>query len=126
MTKCYLLYQTTPHLLDCKESPSFDASFDLCLASILAFLMALFFSRELIDEELIAAISAFTTSAALYKINYSIIVISVSRLKQWLHNFLKKLLHHQRGAGGGGVNYMHSHPQAGNARNSRKNSQEIQ
>ena len=54
-----------PHLLDCKESPSFDASLDLCLANILAFLMALFFSRELIDEELIAAISAATTSAAL-------------------------------------------------------------
>ena len=54
-----------PHLLDWRESPSFDASFDLCLANILAFLIALFFSRELIDEELIAAISAATTSAAL-------------------------------------------------------------
>ena len=53
------------HLLDCSESPSFDESFDLCFANILAFLIALFFSRALIDEELIAAISAATTSAAL-------------------------------------------------------------
>ena len=53
------------YLFDWKESPSFDASFDLCLANILAFRMALFFSLELIDEELIAAISATTTSAAL-------------------------------------------------------------
>ena len=53
------------YLFDWKESPSFDASFDLCLANILAFRMALFFSLELIDEELIAAISAATTSAAL-------------------------------------------------------------
>ena len=53
------------YLFDWNESPSFDASFDLCLANILAFRMALFFSLELIDEELIAAISAATTSAAL-------------------------------------------------------------
>lgn len=70
----YLIPLCKPYLTlllndPCTESPSFDASLDLCLASIFAFLMALFFSRELSwADELIAAISAATTSAALYKV----------------------------------------------------------
>ena len=67
-TCIFVLYLTLLLNDPCTESPSFEASLDLCLASIFAFLMALFFSRELSwADELIAAISAATTSAALCK-----------------------------------------------------------